>query len=223
MSQANILLFSGGPPEYGWNTYSEMPAEIQEQMRQLTDGMLLDLAEQCANIHDAQVMIYETETQRISTQQMLPPMVQSKMQMAGTLNERLREAVEGIYKTDGSAVVIVFLRPNPLFPVAHIHRTMELLHLEDDVVITATDENGTPEFVATRTFHSCVYGSMRSLTEVGAFVVPLPSLKKVSDMADLVYLHHEIERKSLLAQPVPRRTLEVLKRMQRYNLIPEES
>ena len=223
MSPANVLLFWARPSEYGWSRFKELSSETQEQIVDLTEGMLLDLSEQCAGVMGTRVAIYETDQCRLTRREKLPSTVESSVQNVETLHERIVEVVSEIYKNDVSAVVVVFLSISPLFPTRRLRWALELLTMEDDVIVTAIDSDDRVSVVATKSFHPSAYTSVRSLSEAGAFLVPLRAVKHISDLADMVYLRHEIIRRLLLAQFVPARTLGVLKRMQRHGIIPEES
>ncbi len=224
MNTAHVLLFHCHPDELGWEAELVDSEEYRGHIEELMKATLFDIAEECAAISGTRVLLHTIPSYTFPDDEVRLLPVEHRVQPEGVIASRVVEAVASLYREDAGVIVIVILANNPLFLGTRIERARHLLEMEEETIVVGeglVGESNRLVFVATRGFHPMVYESVQAISQAGALMVPLASVRCVTSIDDMVYLLHEVERAQLLGRSFPKRTYTKLNWMRKRQFIPE--
>lgn len=235
-AKTTVLLFSCSPEDLGWGEPVVTIPGLQQELANLQNAILVDLAERLSEQPRYRVIVFETSDAQVEPTTPLPAKVERRIQAPGLMHRRVTDGVREAIDSGGPTSIVVFLGRNPLYPMSLLARGVELLAEEDDVVVLgeAVDEAHHPSltWLAIKTYHPEIFEEnerwweggtplLQATADVKALVMAVRAVRNIVSTDDLGYLFHEIEREVLLKQWYPVRTYEALWRMRRRHLIPE--
>jgi hypothetical protein len=209
---------------------------MHREVDALLSAIVADLAERIAEELPVQVRVFETSDSPLSAAPAMSQRVEVHSQHPGPLHRRIQDGMRDMTHATPGSPCMCFLGRNPLYPLPLLSKGIDLLGQEDDVVVIGESHelSGSLSFLAVKNFHPSVFEQsdmwwrgglplLQAAVGAEALVMSVRPFRNITNVDDLPYLFHEVEREVLLKQWYPVRTYEALWRMRREHLIPESS